>query len=79
MNRLVLFCYAVEENRHTIDIQIVINLFIFIITEILLYQKAFFHGSFTIGSKNFLGYTENYVDHPLDFKETIKKKFALGR
>lgn len=66
-------CVA-EKNRQTTDGQIVINLFVFIITEILVYQKTFSPGRFTIGSKNILGYTENIGAHPLDSKENDKEK-----
>lgn len=64
----LLSCVA-EKNRQTTAGQIVINLFIFIITEILVYQKTFSPSRFTIGSKNFLGYTENNGAHSLDSKE----------
>ncbi len=43
-------------------------------TKILVYPKTFFHGRFAIGSKNFLGYTENNGADPVDFKENDKEK-----
>lgn len=72
------FCYAVEENRQTPDLQIVINLFIFIINEILVYRKTFFPSRFTICSKNLLGYAENKGAHLLDFKDKDNEKFYLN-
>ncbi|MBA3286157.1 MAG: hypothetical protein H0U27_14025 [Nitrosopumilus sp.] len=43
-----------------------------------MYQKTFFPSRFTIGSKKFLGYTENNGAHPLDFKENDKEKVYLS-
>lgn len=44
----------------------------------MVYQKTFFPSRFTIGSKKFLGYTENNGAHPLDFKENDKEKVYLS-
>ncbi len=44
----------------------------------MVYQKTFFPSRFTIGSKNFLGYTENNGAHSLDFKENDKERVYLS-
>ncbi len=72
------FLYTTEEFRQTTDIQIVINPFIFIITEILADQKTLFLGGITVDSKYLSGYAENNDAWRLDFKEKVKEKVYLN-
>ena len=68
--------YVTEKNQT--DGWIVINLFVFIITGILVYQKTFSTSMFTMGLKIIFSYAENNGAHPLDSKENDKKKFTIA-